>query len=182
MRFGLSKRVPVKIYQGGSHGVGHEEQMARYASILGVPFQSCESLESLNLALNGDMWKGLSLIDTPGLSPSDAAEADGLARFFKRRSEIEKHLVLRAEARAADISDVINRFSVMGVSRLLFTGLDETGSLESVAEAIVRSGIPVALAGTGPGIPEDLETVTAAWLARTRGGVAPRQARMTAAA
>ena len=75
LRFGLSIRVPVKIYFAGSHGVGGDDQMARYATILGVPFQACESLESLSLALNGDQWKGLALIDTPGISPSDSGES-----------------------------------------------------------------------------------------------------------
>jgi len=166
MRFGLANRIPVKIYMAGSHGVGCEEQMARYASVLGVPFQACEQLESLALALSGDMWKGLALIDTPGLSPSDSAEIGEFARFFKRRPEIEKHLVLRADARPADISHVIARFAAMDISRLLFTGLDEVVSLGSMADAIMRSGIPAGLAGTGQRIPEDLETVSAAWLAR----------------
>ncbi len=136
-------------------------------AMLGVPFQPCESLDSLTLVLNGDMWKGLALIDTPGLSPSDAVEAGDFAGFFKRRPEIEKHLVLRAEARSADISSVITRFSAMEVSRLLFTGLDEAVNLGAMADGIIRSGIPAVLAGTGQRIPEDLETVNAAWMVRS---------------
>jgi flagellar biosynthesis protein FlhF len=159
LRFGLERRIPVKIYMAGSHGVGCEEQMARYASVLGVPFQACELPENLTLALNGDMWKGLALIDTLGISPADSVEIGDFARFFRRRPEIEKHLVLRADARPADISHVIARFSAMEISRLLFTGLDE-------AVGLIRSRIPASLAGTGQRIPEDLETVSAAWLAR----------------
>ena len=157
----------MKIYTAGAHGVGCEDQMARYASVLGVPFQPCESLDSLTLALNGDMWKGLALIDTPGLSPADAVEAGDFIRFFKRRPEIEKHLVLRADARSADISHVITRFSPMEVSRLLFTGLDEAVTLGAMADGIIRSRIPVTLAGTGQRIPEDLEMVSAAWVAHS---------------
>ena len=149
MRFGLAKRVPVKIYMAGAHGIGCEDQLARYASALGVPFQPCESLEGLALALNGDMWKGLALIDTPGISLSDAVEIGEFARFFKRRPEIEKHLVLRADSRSADISNVISRFSTIDISRLLFTGLDEAVSLGSMADGIIRSRIPAALAGNG---------------------------------
>ena len=53
--------------------VGAAEQMARYASILGVPFQAFESFDRLNLALQGDRWKGLVLIDTPGASGERSA-------------------------------------------------------------------------------------------------------------
>jgi len=170
VRFGLAKRVPVKIYSAGSHGVGCEEQMARYAAVLGVPFQGCESLESLALALNGDQWKGLALIDTPGISPADSTEINDFARFFKRRPEIEKHLVLRADARSADLSRVITRFASMEVSRLLFTGLDEAVGLGAMTDALMRTRIPASLAGTGQRIPEDLEMVSVAGLARALNG------------
>jgi flagellar biosynthesis protein FlhF len=166
VRFGLANRVPVKLYSAGSHGVGCDDRLARYASILGVPFQAFESLEGLGLALNGEMWKGLVLIDTPGISPTDSAEIGEFSRFFKRRPEIEKHLVLRSDARSADLSNAIVHFAPMEVSRLLFTGLDEAVSLGSTVDAIIRSRIPAALSGTGQRIPEDLETVNATRLVR----------------
>jgi flagellar biosynthesis protein FlhF len=166
LRYGLACRVPVKIYSAGSQGVGCEEQMARYAAVLGVPFQACESLESLTLALNGDMWKGLSLIDTPGISPSDSGEIGDFARFFQRHPEIEKHLVLRAEARSADLCHVIARFSSIQVSRLLFTGMDEVVSPGAMADALIRTELPAGLVGTGQRIPEDLEPFNAARLVR----------------
>jgi flagellar biosynthesis protein FlhF len=165
-RFGLAKRVPVKIYTAGSHNVCGEEQMARFATILGVPFLACESLESLILALNGDTWKGLTLIDTPGISPADTSQIAEFARFFSRRPEIEKHLVLRADARSADMSHVTSRFSAMEVSRLLFTGLDETLSLGAMVETLLRTNIPAAFVGTGQQLPDDLEAVSVAGLVR----------------
>jgi flagellar biosynthesis protein FlhF len=165
-RFGLAKRVPVKIYTAGSHGVCGEEQMARFATILGVPFFACESLESLSLALTGDTWKGLALIDTPGISPTESSEIAEFAKFFNRRQEIEKHLVLRADARSADMGSVISRFSAMRISRLLFTGVDETLSLGAMAETLLRSKIPGTFVGTGQQLPDDLETISAAGLAR----------------
>jgi flagellar biosynthesis protein FlhF len=165
-RFGLAKRVPVKIYTAGSHGVYGEEQMARFATILGVPFFACESLESLTLALSGDTWKGLALIDTPGISPAESSEMAEFTNFFSRWPDIEKHLVLRADTRSADMSGVISRFSTMGVSRLLFTGVDETLSPGAMTETLLRSQIPGTFVGTGQQLPDDLETIGAAGLAR----------------
>ena len=170
MQFGLARRVPTRIYSAGSHGICGEEQMARFATILGVPFQACESLESLALALSGEAWKGLVLIDTPGLSCSETGDITAFGNFFARRPEIEKHLVLRADTRSADMTNVISRFTVMGVTRLLFTGLDETGSLSDVVETMVQTKIPAVFAGTGQEIPEDLELIDAARLARAVSG------------
>ncbi len=99
--------------------------MARYAAILGVPFQSLETFEGLHLALHGDRWKGLVLIDTPGAATNDRQEMDAMASFFSRHPEIERHLVLRAEARSADMGFMQKKFAAIQPTRLLFTGLDE---------------------------------------------------------
>lgn len=165
-RFGIAMGVPVRIFSAGAHGVGCQEQMARYAAILGVPFQAFESFDSLGLALSGEGWKGLSLIDTPGISPSDMLEISEMGRFFERHPEIEKHLVLRADASSADLSSVISRFAGLAPDRLLFTGLDEAVSAAAMIDTLVQSSIPGALLGTGARIPDDLEEVDALRLAR----------------
>ncbi|HVY92449.1 MAG TPA: hypothetical protein VHA14_06870, partial [Bryobacteraceae bacterium] len=178
IRHGLAKQTPVRIYLAGSHGVGAAEQMAKYASILGAPFQAVESFESLHLALEGERWKGLVLIETPG-SP-DGPEMEAMARFFARREEIERHLVLRADARSADMQYMQTRFAPVRPGRLLFTGLDEAADLRAVVETLVRSGIPATFLGTGPEIPDDLEEADAAKLARAVCGVEGRAARAAA--
>jgi len=163
---GLARKIPVRIYGVGAHGVGGQEQLARYAAILGVPHQSYESLENLNLALNGDAWRGLALIDTPGIAPSDRNELRDFGRFFSARPEIETHLVLRADARCADMLHVISRLAVMKPSHLLFTGLDEATGTGAIVETLIKGGIPGMFAGTGQQIPEDLEELDPERLAR----------------
>jgi flagellar biosynthesis GTPase FlhF len=166
VNLGLARRVPVRIYCAGAHAIGAQEQAARFAAILGAPFQACESLASLNLALSGEEWKGLVLIDTPGISPADRNEFSELKDFFTARPEIEKHLVLRADASSADSLHMMSRFSGLTPSRLLFTGMDEAVRMGPAIEALIRGGIPATFTGTGQQIPEDLEEVSADKLAR----------------
>jgi flagellar biosynthesis GTPase FlhF len=163
---GLARRVPARIYCAGAHSIGAQEQGARLATILGAPFQACESLASLNLVLNAESQQGLVLIDTPGISPADRSELAELQDFFTARPEIEKHLVLRSDASSADMLHMISRFSGLRPSRLLFTGMDEAIRMAPVIETLIRGGIPATFAGTGQQIPEDLEEVNAARLAR----------------
>jgi flagellar biosynthesis protein FlhF len=169
MNSGLAKRIPVRMYCAGAHAIGAQEQGARFAAILGAPFQACESLASLNLALSlaqsREEWKGLVLIDTPGISPADRSELSELKEFFAGRPEIEKHLVLRADASSADMLHMMSRFSGLAPSRLLFTGMDEAVRLGPAIEALIRGGIPATFSGTGQQIPEDLEEVNAEKLA-----------------
>ena len=167
MSAGLSRGIPVRTCTAGAHCTGAQEQMARFAAILGTAWRTHESPASLNLALNGDGWKGLALIDTPGISPADINELSELGRFFAARPDIEKHLVLRADATTADMLHMVSRFSSLAPTRLLFTGLDEAVSAAPMIETLLRSGIPAAYVGTGQRIPEDLEEVDAERLARS---------------
>ena len=178
VRHGLANRIPTRIYSAGAHAVGASEQLARYAAILGVPFQATESFDSLNLALDGDRWKGLVLIDTPGIGFHERSEMADMAKFFARRTNIEKHLVIRADARSADMQHMVAQFSPTKPSRLLFTGLDEARGLGAAAETMIRSGIAVEFLGTGPRIPDDLEEmnvpklIRSIWTSNTRAAIA----------
>jgi flagellar biosynthesis protein FlhF len=166
MNLGLVRRVPVRIYCIGAHAIGAREQGVRFAAILGAQFQACESLAGLSLALTGEEARGLVLIDTPGISPADRSELSEFKDFFAARPEIEKHLVLRADASSADMLHMMSRFAGLVPSRLLFTGMDEAIRLGPAVEALIRGGIPATFTGTGQQIPEDLEEVSADKLAR----------------
>ena len=163
---GLARQIPVRLCSAGSQAIGAQQQMACYASILGTPHLSFESFGSLHLALNGEAWKGLTLIDTAGISPSDQGELRELQAFLARREEIEKHLVLRADACSADMRNVISRFAPLRPSRLLFTGTDETLSLLPMVETLMSSGIPATFLCCGQVIPDDLKEVNANELAQ----------------
>ena len=140
---GLARRYPVRIYSAGAHAIGAQEQMARFAAILGTPFQACESLASLNLALNGEAWKGLTLIDTPGISPADRHELNELKDFFAARPEIEKHLVLRADASSADMLHMVSRFlRTCAVAAPLYRVGRGCSASCPMIETLIRSGYP----------------------------------------
>ncbi len=182
LSLGLAQRVPVRIYTAGAHPVGGQEQMARYATILGTQWHAYESLAGLNLALNGEEWKGLSLIDTPGIAPADRNELDELSGFFANHAEIEKHLVLRADTGSDDMLHMISRFSALKPTHLFFTSLDEAVSSVPMIETLIRSGIPAQFAGTGQSVSDDLELVNADRLARKAWTVATVPARYATAA
>jgi flagellar biosynthesis protein FlhF len=158
---GLSRGLPVRIFSAGA------EQKIRLAGVPGAAWKAYESLAGLNLELNAGLWPGLTLIDTPGISPADRAEYFELSEFLAGRPEISKQLVLRAEATSADMLHMVSRFSGLTPLRLLFTGVDEASSLAPMVETLMRSRIPAAFMGTGQKIPSDLAKVNAERLARS---------------
>ncbi len=101
--------------------------------------------------------KGLILIDTPGLSRAELDGYEEWAHFFSTRNDIEKHLVLSASMKNADLSSVVDRYRAFGPDRLLFTKLDETATLGAIWSEAVRTGLPLSYWTSGQRIPEDLE-------------------------
>ena len=160
VRFGVTARVPVKLLSMDTYRIAAAEQMRSFASILGVAYQSLETCTALASALSESRNHGLVFIDTPGYGPQDMDAAGELAGFFANRPDIDRHLVLRIDMKSADLRRAVERFSVFGPGKLIFTGLDEAESHGAVFGEAVRAGMPVSFLGTGQQIPEDLEAPT----------------------
>jgi flagellar biosynthesis protein FlhF len=159
---GLTRRSLVRILSIDNYRVGANEQMRCYAAILGVSFHACESISELDHQL-GNTWGTdlqkpvLTLIDTSGYGPAEVDDASDLAAYFSSHPEINVQLVLRADGKTADGIHAVQRYSHFGVSRLLFTGVDEAATFGSVYSVAVQTTMPISFLGTGQRIPEDLE-------------------------
>jgi len=163
---GISRRLPVRICSAGPQAAGARDRLARFASILGTPFQAYDSIAMLDEALGDTGWKGLTLIDTPGISPADRNEFMGLKSVFSSHREIETHLVLHATSSASDMLHTVTRFAPLSPARLLFTGMDEAVRIASVIETLIRSGIPATFGCNGQKVPQDIQELSAEKLAR----------------
>lgn len=161
IREGLMKGRPVRLISADSQRIAASEQLRIYAAILGVPFQSVESISALALAVDSAQPGTLTLIDTPGLSPAllEGPGAD-LASFFRQRQDIDVHLVLTASLRQSDMEKAAARFSIFRPSAAIYTRLDETDSLAGLFCEAVRSTTPVSYLCAGQVVPEDLESAT----------------------
>lgn len=152
---GLARRIPVRILSLDNYRVGASEQLRSFAAILGVPFQLCDTVGQLDCELASSSG-GLILIDTPGYSPSELSGRFETARYFAGHSQIRTQLVLRAEAKPADVVRTVRAYSNFGLDTLIFTGMDEVESVGSVFSSVVMSETPVSFLGTGQSIPEDI--------------------------
>ena len=55
---GISRRLPVRICSAGAQAAGARDRLARFASILGTPFQAYDSIAMLDVALGETAGKG----------------------------------------------------------------------------------------------------------------------------
>jgi len=168
IREGLMKGRPVRLISADTQRIAASEQLRIYAAILGVPFQSVETMAALGQAVDLAPQNALLLIDTPGLSPAQLEGVGAeLASFFSRRQDIDVHLVLTASTRQNDLEGAAKRFAAFGPSALIFTKLDETDSLGAIFCEALRSGTPVSFFCDGQEVPESIAPASGEHLAES---------------
>jgi len=157
---GLAANRPVEIISLDTHRVGATETLRSYATVLNVGFYPLDNPALLPHAIE-DLIDGntLILIDTPGCG-RDEASMSGLVKSLSRRQDLESHLVLPATMSGRELRRAIDRFAIFRPASLLFTRIDETVGFGRILTEAARTKTPLSFFGSGPEIPEDLETVT----------------------
>ena len=157
VNYGLAARRPILLLSMDTYRVAAADQLRSYAAILGVGFQILETVASLAQTIEENRGKELIFIDTPGMGYGDLADSSSLAHFLSTRPDIDTHLVLSASTKPADLTHMVDAFSVLKPHRLLFTKLDETSSFGPILSEAARTGLPLSFFTHGQRIPEDIE-------------------------
>jgi flagellar biosynthesis protein FlhF len=142
-------------------GLSQTSPLEAIASIADIPYAAALAPDDLAQELRRAPAGRLTLIDTFGVSPADAAGHARLGELLRAARPDEIHLVLSATTKTADALAAVRALEAAGITHLLFTRLDETTSLGSVLAVSVESGLPLSHFGTGREIPGDLVPASA---------------------
>lgn len=165
VEYGLAARRPVALISADHYRIAAAEQLRTYAAILGVTFELAETPRALAQCLTLHSGKELILVDTPGLAAGDMDQGAELAAFLGSRPDIDTHLVLSVSMKSADITRAVERFEIFKPAKLLFTRLDETGTLGPILNEAARTRRPLSFFTAGQHVPEDLEAATGSRIA-----------------
>ena len=157
-------------------GLGQTSPLEAFASIAGIPYVAALAPDDLAQQLRRAPAGQLTLIDTFGVSPADAAGQARLGALLHVARPDEVHLVLSATTKTADALAAVRALEGAGLTHLLFTRLDETTSVESVLAVSVESGLPLSHFGTGREIPGDLVPASAREVVRKTLGMGAHSA------
>ncbi len=160
-RYGLLARRRTHLLSIDVQRLAAAEQLKVAGAVLGVGVDVVETPAGLEHALLDHHAKSLVLIDTPGFSGCDSADAEDLASWLSSRLDIDVHLVLDAGARPAVLEQALRRFAPFRPSRLAFTRVEETGGAAAVLSLALHCRMPISFLGTGQRMPEDLESASA---------------------
>ncbi len=175
MKYGVAGRSPAAILSLDVFRIGAAEQLRSLASILGLPFQVCETPAALRRALDDWRLKEMVFIDSPGAGPEELEWWQGFAPQLAAEREVETQLVLPATASYGQLNSWIEMSAPLEPARLILTHLDEAVTPGGFLAAAMTACLPVSYLATGQSIPEELEPATKARLlelALGRGGAA----------
>jgi len=160
----MAKR-PVNMVTADTVRAGAIEQLAAVARILEIELQTAESAGRLAALPHQAEPDALTLIDSSGVNPYNAADRRELSAMIVAAGA-EPILVLPAGGDALDAIDIARIFRDLGCSRMAVTRLDLTHRLGSVLAAADAARLGFAEAGVAPEIADGMIPFNPVVLAR----------------
>ena len=157
-RLVLEGKKRVALVTCDTQKVGAAEQMKIYAQILNVPFATLRAPQDWPLLKQKLAGVDVVLVDFPARSLKTIEEISEMKQWVQAFGFSKNiHLVLSALGKTSDLLEIVKRFSVLPVSDLIFTGIDEATEFGNIFEVTQTYEHPILAFGMGSRVPEDFE-------------------------
>ena len=153
----LWENKKVVLMTADTYRIAAVEQLRTYAKILGIPIEITAEPKDIQVALKKHKDADLILLDTAGRSHYDGTRIEELHALYDAFMPESVHLVLAANTKYRDMLNVIERMSVVPISALIFTKLDETSSYGTILNVLRDFDLPVSFFTIGQNVPNDIE-------------------------
>ncbi len=96
-------------------------------------------------------------IDTAGRNYKEAKYIGDLQNLINFSSDVESLLVLSLTAKERDVETIIEQFDKIMIEKFVFTKLDETNSIGTMFNLMIKYKKGLAYYTNGQEVPEDIE-------------------------
>ncbi|WP_418790222.1 flagellar biosynthesis protein FlhF [Phosphitispora sp. TUW77] len=155
--FSIVHKKKVALITADTYRVAAVEQLKTYGEIIGIPVDVVYTPQELQKAIAGHTDKDLVLIDTAGRSHKNSEQMNELRNFLDMAEPSDIFLVLSATTRYKDMMDIVNSYSDIPVTRLVFTKLDETSTYGSILNVVSSTQKHLSYVTVGQNVPDDIE-------------------------
>jgi len=163
--YALNRGSKVALITMDIFRVGAVEQLKTYSRIMGIPLEVASTPKELEKAVEKHSACDLIFIDTAGRSYKDKEKLDEMKNFFEDKIPMEVYLCLSATTKDRELEEILNRFRIFQVSKVVFTKIDECESFGNMVNLLMKDNLQIAYFTTGQRVPEDIEIATPAMLA-----------------
>ena len=164
--FSLQKGMRVSLITADTYRISAVEQLKTYAEIMGLQLEIVYAPQELAKALAKCKGSQLVLLDTAGRSPKNQEQLEELQLLLSQVPQAEKHLVLSLTTCNRDALEIAKRFSVCSPDKVLFTKLDEASRCGVILNVLQQFPMKLSYVTNGQNVPDDLQIVSPAWLAK----------------
>jgi flagellar biosynthesis protein FlhF len=145
--------------------VGAVEQLKTYSRIMNIPLEVASTPNELEKAVEKHSDCNLILIDTAGRSHKDKEKLTEMKNYLADKIALEVYLCLSATTKDRELAEILKRFSIFQISKIVFTKIDESESFGNMINLLMKDNLQIAYFTTGQRVPEDIEEATPAKLA-----------------
>lgn len=161
MRYGAQH---VALVTTDSYRIGAQDQLRIYGKILGIPVFSIQNEGDLQLTLSDLASRHIVFIDTVGMGQRDARVAAQTEMFRSAGRNVERLLLIAANADGYTLEDVVRHYRGGGLAGCILSKIDESVSMGPSLDVIIRNRLKLFYITNGQRVPEDLHASNAAFL------------------
>lgn len=132
------------------------EQLKTYANILNVPLEVVFSPKEMVQAMERLSDCDLIFVDTAGRNFRNDEYVEGIRELVQHGKNSVNYLVLSLTSKYSDMKAIIQNFSEVPVSQIIFTKADETHSYGSMLNVSRETGLALSYITTGQNVPDDI--------------------------
>lgn len=157
----MNKKKKIALMTADTYRIAAVEQLTTYANILDIPLHVIYSADEVKEAREQLKDYDIVLVDTAGRSHKNREQRDDLEQLINSvpKEEREVYLVLSATTKYRDLIKITDSYLQISDYALIFTKLDETGSIGNILNIHMKTGAPLSYATFGQNVPDDISVI-----------------------
>jgi flagellar biosynthesis GTPase FlhF len=124
---------------------------------LGIGVTVADSGEQARAHVAGALSHALVVVDTPAVSPGDAAEVGRLGADLATLGLDEVHLALPSTYSSAVAAELAERLAPLQLTHVALTHMDETTRVGALVDHVIAAGRPLSYVSQGTELPGGIE-------------------------
>ncbi|MFF5993332.1 flagellar biosynthesis protein FlhF [Lysinibacillus sp. KU-BSD001] len=153
----LEKKKKIGFITTDTYRIAAIEQLKIYAGLLQAPVEIVYSREDYKNAIKKLDYLDLIFIDTAGRNYKEAKYVNDLQTLIDFSDRSESFLVVSLTAKERDVEAIVEQFEQIPINKFIFTKMDETNSIGTMFNLMIKYKKGLAYYTNGQEVPEDIE-------------------------
>ncbi|GIP33085.1 flagellar biosynthesis protein FlhF [Paenibacillus sp. J2TS4] len=152
----LKHKRKVGLITSDTYRISAIEQLKTYATILNIPLEVVFSPQDMQRAFSQLEDRDIIFMDTAGRNYRNEMYVSELNSLLQSKGASETFLVLSLTTKYRDMKVIADNFMKFKLDKVLFTKMDETGTLGSILNLIDSLNLQLSYVTNGQNVPDDI--------------------------